>query len=209
MQSPSHSHLTHAVRRLLLALPLVLILAGAPSLSAAQSNTTSGGDILFASVPWGADERTVIRLIEAAGYKYRQKDADGDLEFSGRVMDHSTKIFAFMSRVNGRVTSIQVNIGTPDEKARDTFQRIRDSLIEKYGSPSDDYAFFQRPYFEGDGYELQAIRLGKGHFASFWKSAQSSLMIRITEKLAVRILYEGPQANREIKRRNAEDLKAF
>ena len=151
----------------------------------------------------------MIRNIEAAGFRYRQKDADGDLEFTGRVMDHSTKIFAFISRQTGALTSVQVNIGTPDEKARDVFRRMRESLIAKFGQPSDDYAFFQKPYYDGDGFETQAIRQGKGHFASFWKGRNSGLMVRITDQLAVRVLYEGPQASGELRRRNAEDLKAF
>jgi hypothetical protein len=197
-----------ARRSTLLTLP-ALALALVPAQALAQPAGSREQEFLFASTPWGADERQVIRSIEAAGFRYRQKDADGDLEFSGRVMDHSTKIFAFISRQTGVLTSVQVNIGTPDEKARDVFRRMRDSLIAKYGQPNDDYAFFQKPYFEGDGFEAQAIRQGKGHFASFWKGRNSGLMVRITDQLAVRVLYEGPAASGELRRRNAEDLKAF
>jgi hypothetical protein len=88
-------------------------------------------------------------------------------------------------------------------------------LVKKYGEPTQDFAFFQRPYFEGDGYEEQAIRLGKGHFSCYWTPPKDSkvrgdtLALNLTERLTVKITYESSNWGEEAERRNANRTKIF
>lgn len=37
------------------------------------------------------------------------------------------------------------------------FNDFKTSLTDKYGTPRNDYHYFTDPYYEGDGYELQAL----------------------------------------------------
>ena len=41
-------------------------------------------------------------------------------------------------------------------------------FTKKYGEPKDHFEFFSSPYYEGDGYELQALRKEKCNYISFW-----------------------------------------
>jgi len=49
-------------------------------------------------------------------------------------------------------------------------------LIKKYGTPTDCYAFFKSPYYEGDGYELLAISKENATFSCFWENIENGKM---------------------------------
>lgn len=57
----------------------------------------------------------------------------------------------------------------PKHKILSKYKSIKELLIEKYGNPDIDAYEFKSPYYDGDGYETQAIRLGKGTVASVWE----------------------------------------
>lgn len=84
---------------------------------------------------------------------------------------------------------------------------MKEILIKKYGELTKDYAFFQSPYREGDGYEEQAIRVGKGHFAAFWSS--QGLGVMISDRLTVRVLYESASWDAELERRKVKGASVF
>lgn len=48
------------------------------------------------------------------------------------------------------------------------WKQFKQLLSQKYGTPNNDFYYFKRPYYDGDGFELQAIRLGKGTAATYW-----------------------------------------
>lgn len=48
------------------------------------------------------------------------------------------------------------------------YNRYKSILTEKYGQPTNEYEFFSKPYYLGDGYELQALRLEKCYYATYW-----------------------------------------
>jgi hypothetical protein len=53
-----------------------------------------------------------------------------------------------------------------------TYEDVYNELVSlykvKYGQPSHSFKFFRSPYKEGDGYEYQAIRVGKGTMSTYW-----------------------------------------
>lgn len=109
-----------------------------------------------------------------------------------------------------------VIVVTPDHKAISTYDELSKTLEEKYGKPSDRYRHFTTPYFEGDGYEQQAIRLGKGLLASYWIGGEGSqkekvgaLGLSVTEKLTVLISYESAEWKRESDKRRAKRDQIF
>lgn len=173
----------------------------------AFSQGSSG--FVFASIPWLSDERAVMEKMQAAGFEFQKRDEDGDLVFRGVVLGTKSVAYAFLG--SKRLVKVQVVMATPDSEARRTYDEMRQVLIEKYGKPEKTYAFFMTPYYEGDGFENQAIRVGKGRFASFWNKAAdgSSLAIYISERLAVSVEYESPQYGVELKRRRAAGTTAF
>ena len=79
---------------------------------------------------------------------------------------------------------------------------IRQSLINKYGEPKQDYAFFTSPYYDGDGYEMSAISLEKCNYASYWEN----ISVEISKYKQVKVSYEN-LVNSAINEREVQNLK--
>ncbi|MCF0174619.1 MAG: hypothetical protein HUJ95_04680 [Bacteroidales bacterium] len=59
------------------------------------------------------------------------------------------------------------------------YQDFKEEYIKKYGVPSNSYEFFLDPYKLGDGYELQAIKLEKGYYSTYWYLDLGIISIKI------------------------------
>ncbi len=69
------------------------------------------------------------------------------------------------------------------------YKKLRDLYRSKYGKPTTDMEKFISPYYEGDGYELSAIRLGKCYYLSTWELPNGDINIGISED-TILISYE-------------------
>lgn len=158
----------------------------------------------FAGIPSDASISEIKNLMEKAGFVFDKVDEDGDLNFKGKLKNYPASAFVFMT-ANNAVVKIQISIATPDHVARTTYAELVDDLKKKYGKPTSEFELFTRPYYKGDGYEDQAIRLGKAKYATFWtmESAESNLGVQITDNLAVALGYEYPGWSAEYERRKA------
>lgn len=158
----------------------------------------------FANIPWGIDLAELRKQLTSNGFTPLNVDEDGDLKFKGKLLGHNAVGFAFLG--NRKLMKLQLLIATPDHKAISTYRDLREILAKKYGEPEHVFEYFKRPYYDGDGYEEQAIRLGKGTFSCFWKDVIS---LSITEKLAVKLNYESALWSAEMDRRDAKRNSVF
>lgn len=158
---------------------------------------------MFADIPWGASVNEAKGALTAAGFSSSQ-DKDGDLKFQGTLIGFPTSGFVLFGA--GKAVKSIVVLATPSRQAVDVYRDLRGTLTGKYGQPSNTYEFYSKPYYEGDGYQEQAIRLGKATFATFWGS---TLSLEVTDRLAVQVTYEGPGWSTEGERRKASSRKAF
>lgn len=149
----------------------------------------------FAELKWGTPLTEAMKHLESKGFT-PSINKTGDISFRGNIWDHRMDGLALLA--GKRVAKVIVNIQTPDNKARETYASLKETLTKKYGQPEISYEYFKKPYYEGDGYEDQAIKLGKGRFLTFWTN---SLSLEISEKLTVMITYEGPLWDQEADRR--------
>lgn len=175
------------------------------------STLVSAAPFVFADVPWGAGKSDVVKALTAKGYIRTSNtaiDKNGDLLFEGKLVGEKAQIVALFS--GDILAKIKVNLMTADKDAIAVFKRMKNVLSEKYGAPSKDFEFFQNPYYDGDGYETQAIRLGKGHFTSVWEDGgKESLLLEITEALTVHVNYESAEWSQEAGNRNRKAASDF
>ena len=85
---------------------------------------------------------------------------------------------------------------------KSTYQQYLTTLTEKYGEPSDSYAFFKNPYYEGDGYEMSAVQLEKCYYQAYWSNG---VWMEISKWKQVKINYENP-TNSELDTQEKEKL---
>jgi hypothetical protein len=170
-----------------------------------QPADQSSNTYVFADVPWLSSRETAKAKIVANGFVFKTQDSDGDLEFTGTVLGHDAIVFAFFTPRN-ELVKVLVKLITPDNAARRAYRDMRDALVAKYGPPADDTEIYSSPYHKGDGHEDLAIRVGKGLISAIWKDA---MMVMVSEKLTVDVVYEPPYWSDEVARRKRNGTRAF
>lgn len=81
-------------------------------------------------------------------------------------------------------------------------------LTEKYGEPTNKYAFFASPYDEGDGYEMSAVSLDKCDFLAIWEDI--AISVRIYKSKQVELSYENTvNGTLNEQEKNEADKKIF
>jgi len=78
-----------------------------------------------------------------------------------------------------------------------SYNTIKGQYQTKYGT-GESYEYFTKPYYEGDGYELQAIAKEKCSYATYWNTDLGYISVKISGK-HVAISYEdkiGADVNR-------------
>ena len=77
-------------------------------------------------------------------------------------------------------------------------------FVKKYGNPTNNYEFFSKPYYEGDGYELSALRNEKCHYISAFETKNGVVYLEISKFKKIEINYED-KANSNIMDREKEE----
>ena len=152
----------------------------------------------FAGLQYGLSVPAIKAELLKKGYE-AETDDDGDIKFTGMVMGNNC--FGWVFFINGKMGKVSVNINAPQHNIISIYNDVVKTLIGKYGKPDKIFKFFKDPYYDGDGYETQAIRLGKGFYLTVW---DGSLMVSITDQLLVNIGYESPTWGAEADRRKAK-----
>lgn len=187
--------------KLFVNLPLVFICTMAILIGSAHAEAPMN----FADIPWGSSQQEVTKKFKSLGFKAGPPDKDNDIRYDGGTLI-GTKAIAFAFFSDAKLAKITIALLPQNHKSISTYEEMKEILIKKYGPPDVNFEEFQSPYYKGDGYEEQAIRLGKGTFFSSWKSR---VAVTINENLAVAIMYESPSWPQESDRRKSDHTKVF
>lgn len=171
----------------------------------------------YKDLQWG-DSMDVVKqkMASMKGFTHDTKRTTPDSltyeggEISGYTVDFVILLFS----KSGFCKAVFVLSGVSESRITSEYKNLKELLTGKYGKPKDDYKLFRSPYKEGDGYETQAIRLGKATFAAFWtfpgKKEEDYISLRISERLDLVLGYENGDLMTEFqeaaKRKKSEDL---
>lgn len=179
-------------RPLLLALCLSSLFMFTPAnASADQEKPKYSFNVRFQNLKFGESPAEVIKLLPK--FKVVEKKPNS-VRFSGKVGSEDADIYAIFTPTSHKLWKVSVFFLTPANidfySVKSKYNVYKNALVKKYGEPSSDYAFFSDPYYEGDGYETSAIKLGKGTFSSFWMSTDGAISCEIDDDLDIAIRYE-------------------
>ncbi len=95
-------------------------------------------------------------------------------------------------------TAWKVIVIFTDEKVgwysmKSEYYDTKEILTKKYGSPQECFEYFKSPYYEGDGYEKQAITNEQATFSCYYEGVEENKMnlsISISKSFNVLIAYE-------------------
>ncbi|MBO7712575.1 MAG: hypothetical protein J6S85_03345 [Methanobrevibacter sp.] len=148
-------------------------------------------------VPIDGNVDSFIKALEATGLK---KDAvlsqavDSPI-LIGDFAGLSDCKFSFLNTEDGTVCKVLIisEDFTGWSSTKSKYRDLKDLLKTKY-EVTNSFEYFSSPYYEGDGYELSAIRQDKGTYKTFFKCDEGYIVIEInassTSKGYLTIMYE-------------------
>jgi hypothetical protein len=150
-----------------------------------------------------------IAKIKAKGYTVKEYYKNGN----GAILKKDlNELYVFWTPKSKIVYKVSLYLPKKDSwySIKAEYQKYSDILSSKYGEPKPDnvYAYFSKPYYEGDGYEISALSLGKVTYFTFWDlSATENLQLglSISKYEQVEISYENHK-NTLIKEKEQSDI---
>lgn len=150
----------------------------------------------------------VIAKLEKAGYILAEKDEDGAV-LEGMFANEKCQLLVSLTPKTKRVYSICVFFEKKDSwySLKADYKELKKSLKDKYDVRPDDSEFFIDPYYEGDGYELQALRLSKCVYRSKYELKNGEITLAMISNRII-LSYndkKGNEINEREKSQNAYD----
>ena len=167
--------------------------------------------ICFRNIPINGHLSVFVQKMKTLGYKSIYSSEKAEV-FEGIFAGKEANIYVLASSKSKTVFKVTVLYPKRETwlKLKSEFLDMKDLFQKKYGTPNDVYDFFDSPYEEGDGYEIQALKSDKVHFVVFWDDKDGVIELSIDESCQVQITYEDNKntiiANRELDDSRLRDI---
>jgi hypothetical protein len=143
------------------------------------------------------------------GYTFFKRE-DNVIVLKGKIGNDDVKLFLVSTPKTKLVWKGVIDFPEQDswEDLKDKFGKIKGILIDKYGTPSNDFHFFKSPYYEGDGYELTAVSNGNCVYSTYWTSSSCIVSVEISSSKLISVGYENEINDQINKQENDNQLKS-
>ena len=161
--------------------------------------------IQFMGIPINGHISAITPRLQAKGLTLKDKSNDDCYVFTGKFAGYDeAEIFVFNTIKSKTVWKVVVYLPEKNEwsSLKSQYERLKESFNTKY-EIENEFHFFQSPYYDGDGYEMTALKTGKAHFVTFYKTQNGGVSIGMSEFKQIRISYED-KINVEIQKKEKE-----
>lgn len=145
----------------------------------------------FWGIIFGASPAEVKTSVAAKGGKFSADDSKSDeFVFTDALFTQRTTTFIETRFINDKFYQAIVAFPeTTDTQLIPSFNTIITELENVYG-PATITKDFEQPYHDGDGYEVQAIKLGKATYIAKWKTNNgNTISIQINKAGNISLFY--------------------
>jgi hypothetical protein len=162
-------------------------------------------------INFGDPKHRVKEVKNQKGGFVAYKDNPGALLYTnGSFAGHDAVGAVFRFYDNRMHTAVILLVVDQKPMVMSFYRNILSELTEKYGVTPEKIHTFKRPYYEGDGYEHNAISLGYAElFAVFRFNNDNAISVEVTKDLSLKITYQNHElASKEIdqnKQKNSND----
>jgi hypothetical protein len=141
----------------------------------------------------------VVSILTSKGFKPTEPSSPTIKSYLGRLSNgDDVKIMIVITPKSKLVWKLIISKDVYSwRQAKSTFDTYKEKLVNKYGPTTKDYTFFSEPYYDGDGYELQAIEMDKCTWFSYWETPNITIQIKSFKYNAasIWISYENNEAS--------------
>ena len=130
--------------------------------------------------------------IESKGFVLVAPEKDDLTSLKGEFVSRDCEVYVLSTPKTHQVCKVVVftNSYSNWNDIKSDYLEYKELYTKKYGEPFDSFAFFSKPYYEGDGYEMQAISKKKCEYSSYWKTEEGVIALQISSSRQITFGYE-------------------
>lgn len=134
----------------------------------------------FKGIPIDGFIDSFIAKMEKEGFK-KVSQTSGGVIMTGNFVNKSCTVIVVSTPKTKSVWKVSVFL--PEDASwyslKSDYNYFKEQFNTKYGEPSNSFEFFSKPYYEGDGYELQALGKDKCTYATYWELEKGYVVVKI------------------------------
>ena len=170
---------------------------------------STGMSQVFDGILISGDFNSALQKFKSKGYIVEETFPEGAI-LSGNVASTNIEVYLFKTPKTHKIFKASIYLPKKNNwnDLKYEFNSYHNILLEKYGKTTDRFQFFSNPYYDGDGYEMQALEKEKCTYSSYWSNIDgASYSVEITKYKQVKITYENDELFK-LKDREASDIKS-
>lgn len=178
------------------------------TINAQNSNTTSEQYMKFREIPITGPITEMVKKLQALGYTLEEQENYVAI-MSGNFANENCEIVLYATPKTHKMHSVIVNFAEQNSwySLKSKYKKLKEQLTSKYNQTPKSTEYFADPYYEGDGYELQALRKDKCFYFSNFSFTPGKIGIYILGN-KVTIMYQdyfGKSLNKKEEKEKAYD----
>ena len=109
----------------------------------------------------------------------------------GTFTGKNVEVYIVLTPISKKVKSVIVFYPKDNSwsSIKYAYFKLKDSFKKKYPLEKE-FELFSDPYYEGDGYEMQAVRNDKCFYTSFFQPDLGKIMLHISKYEQLQVVYE-------------------
>jgi hypothetical protein len=147
--------------------------------------------IKFRDIAVDGELSQFVSKLKNIGYSLESTTKDNASILKGTFLGKKGDLFVISSPKTKTVWKVAFYFREDDswKSLKYDYESLKEQLTKKYGEP-ESFEFFSNPYYEGDGYETQALKKDKCTFVSYYITKIGSIKLEISSFCQILISYE-------------------
>lgn len=165
-----------------------------------------GKHATFMNIPINGTLSSFVSKLKAKGFKLQGQNEKTSI-LSGRFAGESATISVMSTAKTHTVYVVCVTMGECSswKMLKNDYFKYKKMYTSKYGKPKMEDENFKEPYYDGDGYELQALEKGKCSYSSYFRCDNCDIYVSISgDSHCVKIFYTDDDNYDKSKRESEE-----
>jgi hypothetical protein len=173
------------------------------SLMAFSKSTAS--EFVFMDIPITGSVKDFVLSLEKKGFKSIVVESSGG-KMTGVFAQKDVDVYIMPTPKTNVVYAISVVFDEQKtwESIKFDYLELKDALTKKYGNPISRESF-NKPYYEGDGYEMTALLSENVTFVSRWVQENGEIVMTISDGGNIQLFYTD-RYNKLLQEREKRDL---
>ncbi|MBR5927478.1 MAG: hypothetical protein IKZ79_03405 [Spirochaetia bacterium] len=167
------------------------------------AQSTSDKLLGFWGIKWGTSIEETKNIVKQKGSYIITEELPDAIAYKGNFGGEDTSIFLYF--FDNKFYKGVVSYPYEENRVFSKYRVIKEQVSSKYGKPQKETELFLKPYYDGDGYEEQAVRVNKCIYYSTWNfSDQNIIGLTISNKLHTLLFYKNTKMQEEADKKEKE-----